>query len=73
MALVKSKGGSGKLTSSPSPRISGLPSWSPCWFFWASPSYMPKYNTYDRISQNLPPWLLGIPQPAEMTGKSLLA
>jgi hypothetical protein len=32
-------------------------------FYWASPSDMPKYNTYDRIAAGQDPWLLGIPPP----------
>lgn len=32
-------------------------------FYFASPSRMPEYNTYDRVVAGQPPWLLGIPPP----------
>lgn len=32
-------------------------------FYFASPSRMPEYNTYERIVAGLPPWLLGVPPP----------
>jgi hypothetical protein len=32
-------------------------------YYIASPSAPPMYNTYDRIQQGLPPWLLGVPAP----------
>lgn len=32
-------------------------------YYWASPSQPPQYNTYDRITANLPPWLLGLNPP----------
>ena len=30
-------------------------------YYFASPSVVPKYNTYDRIVAGQPPWLLGVP------------
>jgi hypothetical protein len=30
-------------------------------YYWASPSTPPSYNTYDRILNGDPPWLLGVP------------
>jgi hypothetical protein len=30
-------------------------------YYWASPSEQPKYNTYARILNGDPPWLLGVP------------
>ncbi len=30
-------------------------------YYWASPTSVPRYNTYDRIVANLPSWILGIP------------
>ena len=30
-------------------------------FYWASPSDVPKYNTYDRITSEQHPWILGVP------------
>lgn len=41
--------------------------------YWASPSQMPEYNTYGRIRNGDPPWLLGVPPPGcapilEVTG-----
>lgn len=32
-------------------------------YYFASPSLPPQYNTYDRIVNGLPPWLLGVPAP----------
>jgi hypothetical protein len=32
-------------------------------YYWASPSLPPKYNSYDRITQHLPEYLLGINPP----------
>lgn len=32
-------------------------------YYFASPSQMPEYTTYDRIQQGEAPWLLGIPAP----------
>jgi hypothetical protein len=32
-------------------------------YYFASPSQMPSYNTRDRIENNLPSWLLGVPAP----------
>jgi hypothetical protein len=32
-------------------------------YYSASPSQMPQYNTYDRITAGLPAWLLGVPPP----------
>lgn len=32
--------------------------------YWASPSDLPRYNTYDRIIAGQPPWILGIPASA---------
>lgn len=42
-------------------------------YYFASPSQMPAYNTYNRIQANLPAWLLGVPPPGcapavEVTG-----
>jgi hypothetical protein len=34
-------------------------------YYFASPSTPPQYNSYDRILNNDPPWLLGIPQPKD--------
>ena len=30
-------------------------------YYFASPSDIPKYNTYDRITTYQPPWILGVP------------
>lgn len=32
-------------------------------YYFASPSRMPEYNTYDRIRSGAHPWLLGVPPP----------
>lgn len=36
-------------------------------FYWTSTSEVPKYNTYDRILAGQPAWLLGVPQPGDIT------
>lgn len=36
-------------------------------YYWASPSGPPQYNTLARIKTNSPPYLLGIPQPDNMS------
>lgn len=40
-------------------------------YYFASPSLPPKYNTYDRIVNNLPHWLLGINPPGCAPGVSV--
>jgi hypothetical protein len=34
-------------------------------YYSASPSLPPQYNTYERIKNGQPPWILGVPGPAE--------
>jgi len=36
-------------------------------FYWASTSTPPMYNTLDRIRNGQPAWLLGVPQPGNLT------
>ena len=40
-------------------------------FYFASPSTMPSYNTYDRIVAGQPNWLLGVPAPGCSPGVSV--
>src|SRR5215469_10511809 len=30
-------------------------------YYWASPTDLPRYNTYDRIVSSQHPWILGVP------------
>lgn len=36
-------------------------------FYWTSSSQQPVYNTFDRLIAGLPPFLLGLPQPADIS------
>lgn len=36
-------------------------------FYWTSPSQRPVYNTFERIKAGLPAWILGLPQPGDIT------